>query len=180
MFFKIISKVYHLWYTTGCEYQNVLNMHVFTASEWWIHDRFAIYSHALIATGLDRTKLSTTPYNIPQVILFSPTKKYVDWWKQIQETTLYIYIYYFTVLKHPPSWHGIYIRIPFLSIKLGFVASGNCFAAHWATSAKGGATSMEATWNHGNHGSHGTKARMTACKSWQLVRLERLNDLPSS
>ena len=35
------------------------------------HDRFAIYSHALIAmTGLDRTKLSTTPSNIPQVILF--------------------------------------------------------------------------------------------------------------
>lgn len=43
-------------------------------------------------------------------------------------------------------------------------ASGNCFAAHWATSAKGGATSMvPATWNHGkNHGSHGTKARILA------------------
>lgn len=118
-----------------------------------------MYSHALIAmTGLDRTKLSTTPSNIPTSYPFFLHQKICWLMKSNTRNNIIILSYYLKT----PSWHGIYIH-PFHFYPSNWAkASGNCFAAHWATSAKGGATSMEATWNHGNHGSHGTKARILA------------------
>ena len=125
------------------------------------HDRFAIYSHAPIAmTGLDRTKLSTTPSQHSTSYPFFLQQKIC--WLMKSNTRNNIIYYLKTPTINHPDMASIFTCHFYPSNWAK--ASGNCFAAHWATSAKGGATSMDpATWNHGkNHGSHGTKARILA------------------